>query len=396
MNYLKEINAFYTRVDLNSLSASAVSLWHALMQINNKARWKKTFTASALALRTFSRLTESSFKRARNELKEKGYIDFKSRTSNQAPIYQMNSLVENWESTYALENEKEPETNHIENWNIEYDCDQNETSITSHNSQFNQDHDIDYITDHNLNHSLDNTMNCTTDHADAYEHYLDDSVYHNMNRNMDHKTGHSMNCTPDPLYKHKQNEIETKQNKINTYAADIDEHKSSDHSNNYAYAHMEQGNEKPTTENSHAVESIEFYQKNFGPTSPFIAQSLIHWVNDLGEALVIEAMKRALERSKLSWGYVKSILQAWANKGIHTLEQVQAEDIVFKNNQQEKLHVNSGRGEIVPEWFEEHKRKTAEKRLEQKNRMKNWEQVDLEAQKQELQKLLHGHKLMEC
>ncbi|WP_147294856.1 hypothetical protein [Oceanobacillus arenosus] len=42
------------------------------------------FTVAATVLRLKSGLKESSFKRARTELTEKGYIDYKSRPNNQA------------------------------------------------------------------------------------------------------------------------------------------------------------------------------------------------------------------------------------------------------------------------------------------------------------------------
>lgn len=37
MNYIREINAFYDRMEQEPLSGSAVSLWHTLLHINNKA-----------------------------------------------------------------------------------------------------------------------------------------------------------------------------------------------------------------------------------------------------------------------------------------------------------------------------------------------------------------------
>lgn len=47
MNYIKEINAFYDCLERHLLSASAVTLWHALMHINNKAMWIESFTVAA-------------------------------------------------------------------------------------------------------------------------------------------------------------------------------------------------------------------------------------------------------------------------------------------------------------------------------------------------------------
>ncbi|NIK12845.1 DnaD domain-containing protein [Alkalibacillus almallahensis] len=91
MNYLKEINAFYDQLELNPLSSSAIALWHTLMHINNKAGWKEQFTVAASVLCMKSGLKEGTFKKARNELKQKNYIDFMSRKGNQSAIYIIHS-----------------------------------------------------------------------------------------------------------------------------------------------------------------------------------------------------------------------------------------------------------------------------------------------------------------
>ncbi|UOQ94764.1 DnaD domain protein [Halobacillus shinanisalinarum] len=92
MNYLKETIAFYDQVDLKQLSSSAVALWGSLMYINNKTGWKKEFTVPASVLRGKSGLRDSSFKLARKELDQKGFIRYKSGNWSQAPSYQMVSI----------------------------------------------------------------------------------------------------------------------------------------------------------------------------------------------------------------------------------------------------------------------------------------------------------------
>lgn len=92
MNYLKELNAFYDRLETNPLSTSAIALWHSLMHINNKAGWIEEFAVAASVLCIKSGLKDSMFKKARNELSQKEYITFKSRGGNQSAIYQITSL----------------------------------------------------------------------------------------------------------------------------------------------------------------------------------------------------------------------------------------------------------------------------------------------------------------
>ncbi|MYL49349.1 hypothetical protein GLV98_07620 [Halobacillus litoralis] len=42
MNYIIAINAFYEQQGLNPLTSAAINLWHSLMHVNNKSRWKKS------------------------------------------------------------------------------------------------------------------------------------------------------------------------------------------------------------------------------------------------------------------------------------------------------------------------------------------------------------------
>lgn len=115
MNYIKEINAFYDQLEWNPLSASAVTLWHALMHINNKTRWMEEFTVAAKVLMLKSGLTESSFKRARTELKAKGYIDYKpSKNTNQAPTYKILSKLD-LQTDHATNQDTNQQSNQYKN-----------------------------------------------------------------------------------------------------------------------------------------------------------------------------------------------------------------------------------------------------------------------------------------
>jgi DnaD/phage-associated family protein len=93
MNYIQEINAFYIKIEMNPLSASAHTLWHTLLHLNNRSGWLQEFTVAAAVICYKSGLPPSTFKRARNELRDKGYISYNSRGSL-APVYRMVSIVE--------------------------------------------------------------------------------------------------------------------------------------------------------------------------------------------------------------------------------------------------------------------------------------------------------------
>lgn len=94
MNYIKELNAFYDWLEINLLSTSAIALWHGLMHINNKAGWAEEFTVAASVLCIKTGLSDRTIRNARNELKQKGRIDWKTRKGNQSAVYKMISLFD--------------------------------------------------------------------------------------------------------------------------------------------------------------------------------------------------------------------------------------------------------------------------------------------------------------
>jgi len=291
MNYIKEINAFYDHIERNPLSASAVTLWHTLMHINNKARWTATFTVAAPVIRMKSGLKESSFKRARTELKEKGYIDFESRSRNLAPIYRMVRLSGGEEELVATTNLIEGAGARVRAGGL-------------------------------------------------------------MNQVADEGVDHLRTQETGALIKRKENK-------------------------------KKQNNPIP------AEEAIAFFQDNFGVASSYVSGEVLHWVNRSGEQLVLHAMKRALDRGKASWGYVRAILENWGKKGIRSVEEAQVEEVSFRRNSlsrkgQSSYGARQGK-EVVPEWFWERKR-------ERENRREHEEESgmlgDVEEEREEIRRML--------
>ena len=104
-----------------------------------------------------------------------------------------------------------------------------------------------------------------------------------------------------------------------------------------------------------------FEQEGFGVLGGYIPQKINDWCEDLSEELVLEAMKIAVENGKKFWGYVESILKQWSNKGIQTVEQAQAEQQKFREEQSKRqTGPQQRRGKVIrseklPGWFEEQK-----------------------------------------
>lgn len=398
MNYLKEINAFYDRLEQSPLSASAIALWHALMHVNNKTRWKNVFTAVGAVLRFKAGLTESSFKRARTELKENGYINYQSQTGGRPAIYQMISLVAQWEQGEVSGYIHETEKNECEHFYGMQEFDGN----VGHESQQNIEQNWISEMEQDADLQLNNENNVIATH-DGYtcknafqERYLENAGPHKnqeedavmteganqceprmaqgVDQDMTHDMNRDTNRDPDrdaaPLYKQYINKNKTIQNKTKTSAAD----------NARGGIFAESKNEQLKRD------AIVFYRKNFGLVGPFVAESLLDWINDLGEELVIKAMKQALKQNKTSLGYVNSILNSWYKKGIRTLGQAEAERLACKNIQQTGTDGAPFRKDAVPDWFYEQRQKR-QKQQENEKRSEQTE-AELQAKLRELKKAL--------
>ena len=148
--------------------------------------------------------------------------------------------------------------------------------------------------------------------------------------------GSTQGSTQDSTPLNKQNKIKQNKSKLNSCSSytEMSTEKSADK------------DDDKTTENV-----FEFYQKNFGILSSFIQEDILYWIRDIGDGLVLEALKRALEQNK-EYGYAKKIMQSWVRKGIDSLEKAEAERVQFirANEKRGNSYQRTGRVATVPEW----------------------------------------------
>lgn len=88
-------------------------------------------------------------------------------------------------------------------------------------------------------------------------------------------------------------------------------------------------NNNETSNSSSAQPSpFDFYQENgFGMLKPYVAEQISYWIDDFkdnGNEIVIEAMKESVNNNVTRWSYANSILKAWYNDGVKTIEDIQA------------------------------------------------------------------------
>ena len=112
VNYLKQILAINQRQLITPLSAGQFILLYALMNVNNDCAWKEWFTVANSRLELFTQLSETGIKKARNELSQKGYIEFKTnhgKATSYKIIKQYNDVAPSVAPSVALNKEKESE-----------------------------------------------------------------------------------------------------------------------------------------------------------------------------------------------------------------------------------------------------------------------------------------------
>lgn len=92
MNYIEQLNSFYELQEQHPISIKAFCLYHHLLNINNKLFWKERFVLPNSRLVNLTRIDIRTFDRVRNELIQKGYIEYKKGKGNQAGEYKIVKL----------------------------------------------------------------------------------------------------------------------------------------------------------------------------------------------------------------------------------------------------------------------------------------------------------------
>ena len=92
MNYIQEINSFYTWLESHPIPKSAIALWHALMAVNNKTGWISDFTVSLSALELKTGMNKTEICKARAKLESEHRIKWVKRGGNSCAVYTLLSF----------------------------------------------------------------------------------------------------------------------------------------------------------------------------------------------------------------------------------------------------------------------------------------------------------------
>lgn len=91
VEYITLINRFWDSATTNPLSTGQVSLYFALLHVCNRSNWTEWFQAPNQVLSVLTGLSRSGILKARNELKQRGMIDFRER-STKSTIYKLSTI----------------------------------------------------------------------------------------------------------------------------------------------------------------------------------------------------------------------------------------------------------------------------------------------------------------
>ena len=109
MNYIKQLNEFYSTLDYKPLSAEAIAIYIILLQIANKTGWIEEFKVANIILMSKCNISIDVLKNHRNKLKTLGYIDYiKGKNQNDAPKYRIIKLYET-QTVPQAETQAEPQ-----------------------------------------------------------------------------------------------------------------------------------------------------------------------------------------------------------------------------------------------------------------------------------------------
>lgn len=290
MNYLKQVLALNQLQLRDPLSKGQYMLFHALLNVNNDCGWIEWFEVASIRLELFSQMSREGVQKARKELIERGLIEFKSN-GTRAGSYRLKKLYEDsTQSSTQLSTQDSTQISTQTNAEIE----PLSTPLTTRIEK--------------------NTQMSTQDSTQSS----------------------TQGSTQDSTPLNKLNKTKLNKSKVNSCSSytEMSTEKSADKDDN------------KTTENV-----FEFYQKNFGILSSFVQEDILYWIRDIGDGLVLEALKRALEQNK-EYGYAKKIMQSWVRKGIDSLEKAEAERVQFirANEKRGNSYQRTGRVANVPDW----------------------------------------------
>lgn len=107
MNYIAQLKGFRKARLIKPLSANSICLYFILLEYVNEINFLPWFTAANSTLTGLSRLSDSALKRARNELMQKGFIQYRKGVGSQSGSYHIVDLCANFDPQTDLQSDRQ-------------------------------------------------------------------------------------------------------------------------------------------------------------------------------------------------------------------------------------------------------------------------------------------------
>ena len=285
-NYLAEIIAFHDSVGIKQLSTGQIALWYALMYINNKCAWAEWFTIPNRLLELNTGMSRSGVAKARNQLKQLGYIDFKPN-GTKATFYKINTIVKsNQESTQiSIQNDNEIDTM------LKSEQVSNQISNQNGNQVSNQ-----------IGNQNSNQDSITTSKSEQDSSQDSGQIGGTLNK-LKLKQNNNNSCSCNNI-----------NNNINISTAVNDD--------------------------------IAFISQRVTECTGTFNQQVIFeaitYLDNLPREVIEQALIKTAEKGA-KWNYTKTILNDWISKGVNTLEKIKAEELNFQANKQPQIETEEER-----------------------------------------------------
>jgi len=87
--------------------------------------------------------------------------------------------------------------------------------------------------------------------------------------------------------------------------------------------------------------SFQFFESNIAKLGSYVGKQMLHFVDKLGDDVVVEALKKAMENNVRTWNYIAAILRNWDNNNVRSVADVKELDAKFrKSKEQSKYNSN--------------------------------------------------------
>ena len=89
MNYMMQMNNFWTKRRISRINSNAADLYYALLEISNSIGWNLRVSVSNVMLIAMTGMSDSSLIRARQALIDEGYIKYEYGAGARSGVYEL-------------------------------------------------------------------------------------------------------------------------------------------------------------------------------------------------------------------------------------------------------------------------------------------------------------------